>query len=130
MSVGTKGQRYDHPNDHVFNAIRNRNMHLLCTQATGKCGISDASRTRASVSAAFRERGGLALPMAPVDNECPCAGTVVIDLADTPQIRQPNTAFHRDAIIKPHYKKHQCVLQYDNADLHRVQDHTASRKHS
>jgi hypothetical protein len=110
VSVGTRGVAYDHPNDDVFAAIRERapGIRLLCTQATCKCGPAIEAAQLATAAhehrpATFRNtrRGGIG---------CPCAGTVVIALGDTAEILQPTLAFHQDRIIRPLLPAHQCVL--------------------
>jgi competence protein ComEC len=108
LSVGTEGDRYGHPNLHVFSALAERGVHLLCTQATQRCGLINESVTRSAVMTDFTaevDKGGVGVTSA---KGCPCAGTVVIDLADQPRVMQPSRAFHRDTIIHRYYPKHQC----------------------
>ncbi len=110
MSVGTSGQQYDHPKDHVFQAIAQRKIRLLCTQATRKCGCiaSDVrervlQRLHADASALNRARVGSG-------SGCPCAGTIVVSLAQSAHVLQPTTPTHRDDIILTEYFTHRCVL--------------------
>jgi competence protein ComEC len=110
VSVGTRGAAYDHPNDDVLAAIRERfpGIRLLCTQATGKCGPASAVADRASAEhehrpASFRSGARAA-------GSCPCAGTVIVSLAGTAEILQPTVAFHQDRIIRPLLPTHQCAL--------------------
>jgi len=110
VSVGTEGHRYDHPNAHVFDALSKRGIELLCTQATRRCGLIDELATRSALMKDFTAdtvSGGYGVTSA---TGCPCAGTVVIDLADRPHVRQPSRAFHRDTIIKRYYPTHQCTF--------------------
>jgi len=108
LSVGTDGNRYDHPNLPVFTALAERGVHLLCTQATQRCGLVNESVTRNAVMTDFTAEAGKGGIGVTTSRGCPCAGTVVIDLTDQPHIRQPTRAFHRDAIIKRYYPTHRC----------------------
>lgn len=108
ISVGTRGVAYDHPNDEVFAAIRERGIRLLCTQATRKCGPVNESAgiavaAHAHRPATFRNRRS-------AGGACPCAGTVIVSLGDTADIVQPTLAFHQDRIIRPLLPNHQCRL--------------------
>jgi hypothetical protein len=108
ISVGTRGLTYDHPNDAVFAAIRERGIRLLCTQATCKCGPAGeaaeiAAAAHAHRPATFRNRRS-------AGGGCPCAGTVIVALGDTAEIVQPTVAFHQDRIIRPLLPNHQCRL--------------------
>ena len=109
LSVGTDGYRYDHPNRHVFFALAEHGVRLLCTQATQRCGLVSASVTRSAVMTDFTAEVGKGGIGNTSSKGCPCAGTVVIDLADQPLIRQPTRAFHRDTIIQRYYPMHQCA---------------------
>lgn len=112
ISVGTEQRRYSHPNPHVFDAIRSRNLHLLCTQATKKCGGRAVLRLRDQVipelESCAAARGVLAL-VSP--KGCPCAGTVVIDLDTTADVIQPIPSRHADRIVKKTFAKyHRCAV--------------------
>lgn len=110
VSVGTRGAVYDHPNDEVFAAIRERapKIRLLCTQATCKCGPVNGAAGLAAAAHAHRPatfRNGRR-----VGGSCPCAGTVIVSLGETAEILQPTLAFHQDQIIRPLLPTHQCAL--------------------
>lgn len=108
LSVGTDGNRYDHPNLHVFSALVKRGVHLLCTQATQRCGLVNELVTRSAVMADFAGEEAEGGVEGTSSKGCPCAGTVVIDLADQPRVIQPDRAFHRDTIIQRYYPMHRC----------------------
>ena len=111
ISVGSEGQRYNHPNPSVFAALAKRpHIRVLCTQATGQCrqavlGQKDAvvdllkGRLNGSGSKLFRSNRG-----------CPCAGTIIIELKDQARVLQPDIPFHQESIIKPHFTDHKCNL--------------------
>ena len=42
---------------------------------------------------------------------CPCAGTVIIELGEKARVLEPEISFHREIVIKPHYKVHHAILK-------------------
>ena len=46
----------------------------------------------------------------PKEMQCPCAGSIIIELRDTPVIIQPNIAFH-ESLINVHFKQHKCFIR-------------------
>lgn len=114
ISVGTDGERYGHPNAHVFAAIRDRaRQHptrLLCIQATNQCG--PAATERDAVVAVYEQelQASGRLPLLLGRNGCPCAGTVQVELGTEVRVLQPDPGFHRDRIILPHFPTHKCLV--------------------
>lgn len=107
VSVGTDGARYNHPNNHVFEAIaRHPDIVLLCTQATNRCG--DVINHRLQIVDLLQERHDRHGDIFFEQNGCPCAGTIIIELGETVSVLQPDLHFHRQTIIRPHYRSHQC----------------------
>jgi len=110
ISVGSNNT-FDHPRAEVFTSLKKRrNLRLLCTQATDKCQLL-VHKERNSVITAFegqiaKDRSFFLFPR---ENQCPCSGTVIIELRDTPQIVQPESVFH-ESLITAHYRNHQCSL--------------------
>lgn len=111
ISVGSNNI-YDHPKGEVFDSLRKqRNIRLCCTQATEKCQLNVVNE-RIQVVKKFTtqsEKNNLFFVL-PRNNQCPCAGTVIIELDDKPRIIQPATDFHED-IIYAHFKQHQCNVR-------------------
>ena len=110
ISVGTEQKNYNHPDAHVFKAIRERNVHLLCTEATKKCGgarvLKSRLKTLPKLEAQALSTGRSAFIPA---EGCPCAGSIVIDLDSSVRILQPDPAKHRNEIVhKVFSKRHQC----------------------
>ncbi len=116
MSVGTEGHVYNHPNPHVFSALsRHPHVRVLCTQATGQCQQL-VENQRDSVVHQFRaeaDKNGHELFLS--KKGCPCAGTVIIELGEKAQVLQPELKFHRELIIEPHFKSHQCNIKQASA---------------
>lgn len=124
ISVGSEGfERYTHPHPDVFRALSRRpNIHVLCTQATSQCqelvlkarnSVIDQLKAKAS------KRGDKLIGSR---RGCPCAGTVIIELGEKAQVLQPELKFHRELIIEPHFKSHQCNIKQAPAidqDSHR-----------
>jgi competence protein ComEC len=113
ISVGTVGEKYKHPNAHIFTALSKRpHIRVLCTQATSLCQESILSE-RGSVVDKFQAeatRSNQQFILSRDAHGCPCAGTVVIELGDKTRVLLPEITFHRESIIKPHFKKHKCEL--------------------
>lgn len=110
ISVGTSGSRYQHPNQHVFEAIaRLPHIRLLCTQVTSRCGKLN-EQIEKKVKASFRdhiqEEDGFFIKQ----KGCPCAGTVIIELGESVRLIQPSPDFHKNDIIKSYYHANQCAL--------------------
>jgi len=112
ISVGSNNS-YDHPHPGAFDALqKQRNLRLLCTQATDKCQTPVQSK-RDNVILQFQEQAEkdnsfFLLPMR--EKQCPCAGSVIIELRDTPVIIQPNITFH-ESLINTHFKNHKCFIR-------------------
>lgn len=120
ISAGTDGARYDHPNDGVFEAIRERapDVRLLCTQATPKCGTVDAAKRLQVLPLLEVEAARIGHKRVGSSAGCPCAGTVVVALGETAQVVQPSVQYHRDKIIGTAYPlNHQCSL-FSRLDEH------------
>ncbi len=108
ISVGTEGERYNHPNLEVLQAAAKRKIRLLCTQATSSCSTNILNK-RTSLLAEFeKEASNRQVKLINTKGGCPCAGTVVIELATTVHVLQPELTFHQNTIIKPFYDTHQC----------------------
>lgn len=110
FSVGSRQRGYNHPNPHVFAAARTAGATILCTQATQHCGLTapeaERHQTEPLLGAQLRAIGAASVLC---KNGTPCAGTVIIDLEDTPIIRSPNPATHRQQIVERVFaNKHQC----------------------
>ncbi|MFC1885736.1 ComEC/Rec2 family competence protein [Thermodesulfobacteriota bacterium] len=108
ISVGSDGARYNHPNPHVFESLKNHpDIEVLCTQATSQCtGENCIKRDKliqrfeqycSETGAFFVEQKGL-----------PCAGTIIVELGSSLEILQPSMEFHRDQIIDSYFSKPQC----------------------
>ena len=110
FSVGSRQRGYNHPDPHVFEAARTAGATILCTQATRHCGLTapeaERHQTEPLLGAQLRAIGAASVLCT---NGTPCAGTVIIDLEDTPIIRSPNPATHRQEIVERVFaNKHQC----------------------
>ena len=111
ISVGTKQRNYNHPDTHVFGAIRARNLMLLCTQATKQCGGPGVMGVRSQVVRELRaQASGSGGPALLCSAGCPCAGTVVVDLGEHVECIRPDVLRHRDRIIRAIFEKHQCAV--------------------
>lgn len=113
ISVGTMGAKYDHPNDAVFAAIRDRapKVRLLCTQATRKCGAVNASARANVLTRLDHHSASLGRPRIGSTLGCPCAGTIIVSLGVEACVLQPTVEYHRDEIIGTTYPdEHQCSL--------------------
>jgi competence protein ComEC len=111
ISVGSNNG-YDHPHTDVFTALQKRHdLRLFCTQATDKCQTSVQSE-RDNVIFKFEQQSRKDNSFFPPAREkhCPCSGSVIVELRDTPVIIQPNTAFH-ESLINVHFKKHKCLIR-------------------
>ncbi len=110
FSVGSRQRGYNHPDPHVFAAARAAGTTILCTQATQHCGLVAPEAERHQTEPLLRAQLG-ASGAAPIlcTSGTPCAGTVIIDLEDTPIIRSPNPAVHRQQIVERVFSNlHQC----------------------
>jgi hypothetical protein len=111
ISVGSEGQRYNHPNPSVFAAISRRpHIRLLCTQATYQCQQSVLSQKTVITNLLKDQASKNGRKFIGSNRGCPCAGTIVIELKDKLSILQPDIPFHQEAIIKPHLTEHKCNL--------------------
>jgi len=113
ISVGSEGfEKYNHPHPDVFTALAKRpHIRVLCTQATNQC--QQHARVQDEIDAVVQkfkvgaDKNGQQKILSSRKG-CPCAGTVVIELEREAHVLQPTIAFHRDSIIKNHYKAHKC----------------------
>ncbi len=111
ISVGTDGIQYNHPNVHVFAAIRNRSdTRLLCTQATSRCVDNPGSHTSNIHNILEANADSRGSRLIRTSRGCPCAGTIVIELGDQITVLQPDIAVHRNQIILPFLTSHQCRI--------------------
>jgi hypothetical protein len=111
ISVGSNNG-YDHPYTGVFDALqKRRDLRLLCTQATDKCQTL-VQGERDNIIFKFEQQSikDTSFFLPPKEMQCPCAGSIIIELRDTPRIIQPNIAFH-ESLINVHFKKHQCFIR-------------------
>lgn len=112
ISVGTEQKGYAHPDAHVLKAIRDRKLHLLCTQATKRCGGPDVLelRPRTTTELSTRRCSGVR-PVGWSAKGCPCAGTVVLDLDRTITVIQPDPEYHRREIVEKVFApNNQCAI--------------------
>jgi competence protein ComEC len=108
ISVGTNGIRYQHPNEHVLEAVAQRkNINLMCTQVTERCEVNPQTKisnvkndheTEAESKGCFQTHSS---------SGCPCSGTVIIELDKTVKILQPTPSFHHN-LIKTHFSTPKC----------------------
>lgn len=111
ISVGSEGQRYNHPNPSVFEAISKRShIRVLCTQATNQCRQSVLSQKAAVTNLLKAQANKSGRKLIGSNRGCPCAGTVIIELKDKAHVLQPDIQFHQESIIKPHFTDHKCNL--------------------
>ncbi|WP_129626113.1 ComEC/Rec2 family competence protein [Candidatus Oscillochloris fontis] len=111
VSVGTDGSRYDHPNDHVFHAIRDLSeMRLLCTQVTSRCVENPSSHKDAIQAILEADATSRGMRHIRTPRGCPCAGTIIIELGKHIKVLQPDTSVHRDQIIQGFLHSHRCVI--------------------
>ena len=110
ISVGTEQKGYNHPNAHVFRAIRMRNIHLLCTEATKKCGGAKVLKSRLTTLPELEAQAQSAgRPAFLPAQGCPCAGSIVIDLDTSVRILRPDPEKHRNEIVRKAFlQRHQC----------------------
>lgn len=115
ISVGSEGfEKYNHPHPDVFTALAKRpHIRVLCTQATNQCQLhACVENERDSVVRQLKvnaEQNGHQLLLSRSKKSCPCAGTVIIELDNEASVLQPDLTFHRNSIIKTHYKAHKCI---------------------
>jgi len=116
ISVGTNGDRYDHPNQHVFDALADRpGIRVMCTQATNKCCVNAIQRrpvTSALLDAEARS-AGLGFQQSPTG--CPCAGNVVIDLGTEPVVVSPSHTMHVQ-MLSSLFDRPQCLRSIPSSD--------------
>lgn len=111
VSVGTDGTRYNHPNSHVFDAIRKRStIRLLCTQVTSRC-VAKPDIHKTSIQTILEDDAVLrGTKHIRTSRGCPCSGTIVIELGKQVRVLQPDSSVHRDQIIKQFFHQHQCNI--------------------
>jgi len=64
----------------------------------------------------MREEGAAWAGMASnMKSDCPCAGTIIIDLNEVPNVVQPSLVVHVEKIIRPYMASHQCRLPESQA---------------
>ena len=111
ISVGSEGDRYNHPNLSVFRTLYKRpHIRVLCTQATNQCGNLVLNQEDAVTSLLKAQTDKIGHKLIGSKHGCPCAGTVVIELSEKAFVLQPESKFHRESIIKPHFTRHKCNL--------------------
>lgn len=117
ISVGSEGfERYTHPHPDVFRALSKRpNIHVLCTQATSQCQNLVLNTRYSIIDQLKSEANKHADKLIGSRRGCPCAGTVIIELGEKAQVLQPELKFHRELIIEPHFKSHQCNIKQASA---------------
>lgn len=114
ISVGTVGgEKYQHPNADIFTALSKRpDIRVLCTQATHLCHEQKSVLTeRNSVVDRFQaeaSRSNQRPILSRDERSCPCAGTIIVELGDKARVLLPEITFHRESIIKSHFKRHKC----------------------
>jgi len=114
ISVGTDAnKKYKHPNTHVLQAIKHRNIHMLCTEATDQCEANVRNQQQSLHH--YHEIAARAKSYLPLlsPRGCPCAGTVIIELGDSVRILQPDMRLHHD-LIEGHLRTAQCGIGYTN----------------
>ena len=93
ISVGTQGSKYDHPNEHVLDALAARtDITTLCTQATSKC-CQDPMHCEPRVRGILRGPSS-SNREASCAVGCPCASSVVLALDLEPAIVRPDRGTH------------------------------------
>jgi hypothetical protein len=118
ISVGSEGQRYNHPNPSVFEAISKRpHIRLLCTQATNQCRQSVLNQKNVVTDLLKAQANKSGRKFIGSNRGCPCAGTVVIELKDKARVLQPNILFHQESIIMPHFTDHKCKILDASGDM-------------
>jgi beta-lactamase superfamily II metal-dependent hydrolase len=112
LSVGSDNT-YGHPSPGVFASLQRRNdVYLLCTQATNSCLVEGSVQNEVPAitekirSQVCKEGAFFVIPR---PKQCPCAGTVIVELADQLRIVQPDRGFHKNEIIHAHFKGHKCL---------------------
>lgn len=110
ISVGSNNI-YDHPRTNVFTSLRERdNLRVLCTQATNKCQqLVQNEQERVINQFQIQSKSTNMFFIAPRQQQCPCAGTVIIELDDEPRIIQPDSNFH-ESLINAHFRDHKCRI--------------------
>jgi len=115
ISVGSDNT-YNHPHPDVFTSLHNRgNVRLLCTQVTNQCHYqASVQNERSTVMSKFADQSRKTTMFLTntKDRQCPCAGTVIIELDSKLRIVQPDITFHQ-ALIRTHFKNHQCNIDTD-----------------
>jgi beta-lactamase superfamily II metal-dependent hydrolase len=93
ISVGTSGDRYDHPGDNVLSALKRRpRIRVLCTQATRKC-TADPERAEECIRGLIANDGPDDAPHCSSAG-CPCASTVIVQLGNAPEVLHPSAEYH------------------------------------
>lgn len=93
ISVGTSGDRYDHPGANVLSALKRRPcIRVLCTQATRKC-MADPERAEECVRGLITSDRPDEAPHCSSAG-CPCASTVVVQLGNPPEVLHPSPEIH------------------------------------
>ncbi|MFA4836297.1 MAG: MBL fold metallo-hydrolase [Dehalococcoidia bacterium] len=108
ISVGTNGVRYGHPNSSVLRAVTSKpGRRVLCTQGTTLCSKSVEAK-RDDIINKFKTCPGHDQNFTLEHGGCPCAGTVIVDLGESPKVIQPSADFHQYHILLPYYPDHCC----------------------
>ncbi|MGH7492167.1 MAG: ComEC/Rec2 family competence protein [bacterium] len=107
ISVGTYNN-YNHPNQAVFAEISRRShIRLLCTQATPQCN-SRIETARNEVLKTMKGENEFRASLSEHSHNCPCAGTVIIELGETAKVLSPSPQLHVEQIIKTYMDSHKC----------------------
>jgi len=114
ISVGTDGEKYKHPNEDVFCVLSSpqySHIRVLCTQATNQCQRSVIDRKQSVIQHMDRQANNDGNNRIGSKRGCPCAGTIIVELADRVSVIQPTVTFHRNNIIIPHFYTHKCTFR-------------------
>ena len=98
ISVGTSGEKYNHPNLHVLTEIAQRkNITLYCTQATVHCDAHIRTKQMSLVEKHQQQQKTVDSFLV-LHKGCQCAGTVIVDLGESLVVLQPEANFHSNLI--------------------------------
>jgi len=114
ISVGTNGEKYKHPNKDVFSVLSSpqySHIRVLCTQATNQCRVSVLDCKQPVIQHLDRQASEKGNERIGSKRGCPCAGTVIVEIADNACVLQPTVAFHQNNIIHLSFHAHKCVLR-------------------
>ncbi len=113
ISVGTVGEKYNHPNKEVFDVLSSppySHIRVLCTQATKQCQAAVSDQKQSVIQCLDQQAGDNGLKRIGSKRGCPCAGTIIVELGEKARVVQPTTVFHQEKIILPHFRAHKCIF--------------------